>query len=83
MQLPAGEDAIIGDANFLDLLQIEEARTIRQRMESHDAHGRSVGIDDGEGGHATPILNQALDKASSTSSGAPSEKRFVIVLRAS
>jgi len=51
MQLLAGEDALIRDADLLDLLQIEEARTIGQSVQGHDANGGSVGIEDGEGGH--------------------------------
>jgi hypothetical protein len=51
VQLPAGVDALVGDADFLDLFEVEEAGTIRQGMEGHDANGRGMAIENRQGQH--------------------------------
>ena len=47
VQLAAGEDGGVGDADFLDFFEVEEARAVRQGVQGHDAHRRFVGVDEG------------------------------------
>ena len=42
VELTAGENGGVGDADFLDLFKVEEARTVRQGVQSHDTHRRLV-----------------------------------------
>ena len=43
VELPAGEDGGVGDADFLDLFEVEEPRAVGQGVQGHDAHGRGRG----------------------------------------
>jgi hypothetical protein len=47
VELAAGEDALVGDAQFLDLFEVEQARAIGQGVQGHDAHRRSMGVEEG------------------------------------
>jgi hypothetical protein len=47
VQGAAGVDAFVGDADFLDLFEVEEARTVGEGVERHDADGRGVSVEEG------------------------------------
>jgi hypothetical protein len=51
VQLAAGEDGGVGDADLLDLFEVEEARAVGERVQGHDAHRRLMGVDQGQGEH--------------------------------
>jgi hypothetical protein len=51
VKLPAGEDGGVGDADFLDLFEVEEPWTVGQGVKGHDADGRLVGFEQGQGDH--------------------------------
>ena len=42
VELPAGEDGGVGDADFLDFFEVEQARTVGQGVQGHDADRRLV-----------------------------------------
>ena len=51
VELPAGEDGGVGDADFLDFFEVEETTAIGQGMQGHDADGGFVGVEQGQGDH--------------------------------
>jgi hypothetical protein len=51
VELPAGEDSGVGDTDFLNFFEVEEPRTVRQGVQSHDADRGFVGVDQGQGDH--------------------------------
>jgi hypothetical protein len=63
VKLPAGEDAIIGDADLLDLFEIEQARTVGESVKSHDAESRLLRIDDVQGDHQ--VVSREFDRTES------------------
>jgi hypothetical protein len=52
VELPAGEDGGIGDADFFDLFKVEEALAVGQGMQGHHTHRRRMGIEDGKSDHS-------------------------------
>jgi hypothetical protein len=53
----------VGDADLLDLFEVEEARAVGQGVQGHDADWGVVGVEDGERGHGL-VLQGVLDQQS-------------------
>jgi hypothetical protein len=51
VQLAAGVDALVGDADLLDFFEVEQAGAVGQGVQGHDAQGRVVAVEDGQGEH--------------------------------
>src|SRR5262249_23408164 len=80
VQLAAGVNTLVGDADFFDLFQIEKAMAIPQRMQSHDPQGRGVGINRGQSDHELPPMRvQAVARPSLIASGSDRRNRSAMV----
>jgi hypothetical protein len=51
VELTAGVDALVGDADLFDLFEVKEARAVGEGVQGHDADGRGVAVEDGQGEH--------------------------------
>ncbi len=48
VELPPGVDGGVGDTQFLDLFEVEEARTVGEGVQGHHPHERGVTVEDGQ-----------------------------------
>jgi hypothetical protein len=56
MELPPRENGGVGNADFFDFFEVEETLTVSQRVQSHNSHGRLMGIKNRQGHHGVVSL---------------------------
>ena len=56
VELAAGEDGGVGDADFLDFFEVEEPRAVSQGVQGHDTNRGFVGVDQGKSNHYLPPM---------------------------